>query len=146
MSQFARPDADTVVGNFVDDDDGATNIYTTIDEASASDTDYIKSPAAPSSEVVVFRLSDVTDPVSSSNHVIRVRARNGVSGGQAVDLTAELRQGYTNEGAQGTLIATLSQTSVASSFTDYSATLSGAEADAITDYSALSLRIVADQP
>lgn len=146
MSQFARPSADTSIGDYVDQSDGTTNIYTTIDESSASDADYIKSTAAPSSEPYVTALTSVTDPVSSSGHVIRVRARNGVSGGQAVDLTVQLRQGYSNEGSQGTLIATLSQASVASSFTDYTATLSSSEADAITAYDDLVLRIVANQP
>ena len=146
MAQFARPDATTTIGTYTDHSGGTTNIHTTIDESSADDNDYVKSVAAPSSAAAVFRLSDVNDPVSSSSHVIRVRARNGVSGGKAVDLTVQLRQGYTNEGSQGTLIATLTQASVASSFTDYSATLSGAEADAITDYADLSLRIVANQP
>lgn len=146
MAQFARPDADSSIGTYTDQGGGTTNIYTTVDEASASDADYVKSVTAPSNAPCVFRLSDVTDPVSSSGHVMRVRARNGVSGGRAIDLTAQLRLSYVNEGSPGTLIATLTQATVASSFTDYSVTLSGAEADAITDYTALFIRIVANQP
>lgn len=146
MAQFARPDADTSAGTWTTQAGGTANLYATVDETAADDADYVKSVTAPSSAPVVFRLSDVTDPVSSSGHVIRVRARNGVTGGKAVDLTAQLRQGYVNEGTPGTLIATLTQASVSESFTTYSATLTGGEADAITDYTDLYLRVVANQP
>ena len=144
MAQFARPDTDTNnVDAYTDQAGGSTNLYATIDETVAADADYIRTVPDPSSDVIVFRLSDVTDPVSSSNHVLRVRAgTDQASGGNAINLTAQLRQGYVNEGTPGTLIATLTQSPISDgSFTTYSLTLSGAEADAITDYTALFLRI-----
>lgn len=148
MPQYGRPSADTLIGNYQDQGGGTTNIYTTIDETSASDADYIRSPTNPANEVFVCALSSVTDPVSSSSHTIRVRAgTDQSSGGRQIDMTAQLRQGYVNEGSPGTLIATLSQTSIAAgSFTTYTATLSGAEADAITNYGSLFLRIVMNAP
>lgn len=146
MAQFARPDADLVDGTWTEDDGTTTDMFAEIDEAAADDNDYVKSVAAPSNAAMAVGLGNVTDPVSSAGHVIRVRARQGVAGGVPVDMTVELRQGYTNEGSQGTLIATLTQADVADSFTDYSHTLSGAEADSITDYNDLQLRFVANQP
>ena len=144
MAQFARPDLDTNnVDAYTDQGGGSTNLYTTIDEVSFSDADYIRTVTDPSTDVIVFRLSDVTDPVSSVNHVLRVRAgTDQAAGGNPVNLTAQLRMTYVSEGAQGTLIATLSQAPISDgSFTTYTYTLSGAEADAITDYTALFLRI-----
>lgn len=146
MAQFGRPSADTSIGTYTDQAGGTTNIYATMDESAADDGDYIKSVTAPSSAPYVTKLTSVTDPASSTGHVVRVRCRNGVAGARAIDLTAQLRQGYTNEGSPGTLIATLSQATVSGSFTTYSATLTGGEADSITDYGSLYIRIVANQP
>ncbi len=144
MAQFGRPSADTNnAGSYTDQGGGSASIYTTIDESVASDADYIRTGTDPANAVYVTKLTSITDPVSSAGHVLRVRAgTDQASGGNQIDLTAQLRQGYTNEGAQGTLIATLSQTNISQgSFTTYSLTLSGAEADAITDYANLYIRI-----
>ena len=149
MAQFARPDADTNnVDAYTDQAGGSTSLFATIDETSASDADYIRTVASPSNDVIVFRLSDVTDPVSSANHVMRVRSATDVaSGGETLDLTCQLRQSYVNEGSPGTLIATLTRTGFSgTTWTDTSYTLSGAEADAITDYTALFYRILINRP
>ena len=47
MAQFARPDADTTLGNFSDQGGGTTSIFQSIDESAASDADYIRSPTSP---------------------------------------------------------------------------------------------------
>lgn len=148
MPQFERPDADTVIGNYKDQADGTTNIFNSIDEASASDADYIKSPASPISEVYVCRLSDATDPLLSTGHTMRMRTSNDVaSGGETLDYTQQLRMTYVNEGSQGTLIASQSRNGVAdATWTTSSYTLSGAEADAITDYTALFFRFIINKP
>lgn len=142
MPQFARPDTDADnTGAYTDQAGGSTNIYTTIDESSANDTDYIRTPAGAGTYVYTARLSDVTDPVSSSNHIMRMRTSADQDAQQSVSFTHQLRQGYTNEGSPGTLIASQSRNSVTSTtWTDSSYTLSGAEADAITDYTALFYR------
>lgn len=145
MAQFGRPEADSSIGSYTDQGGGTTNIYTTIDESSANDSDYVRSPATPSSAPYVVRLSDMEDPVSSSGHVVRWRRQKDVAGGATVNLTVQLRQGYTNEGSPGTLIAEKATVAVPDSWTDDSFTLSGGEADAITDYTALYLRFVANQ-
>ena len=148
MAQFARPDADALVGNFENEATATTNLFQSIDEVSASDADFVQSPVSPVNEVYVARLGDVTDPASSTGHVMRMRSSNDIgAGGETLDYTLELRQGYVDETTKGTLIASLSRTSVNSStWTDSSHTLSGAEADAITDYTALFYRLVINKP
>ncbi len=144
MAQFARPEADTYNGDGWTEDDGdTTNMFQEIDETAADDNDYVRSPATPTSDAVVFRLSDVTDPVSSSGHILRVRYSADQASQEAIDFVIELRLSYVNEGSQGTLINTKTISDVTStSWTTDADTLSGAEADAITDYTALYVRIV----
>src|SRR3972149_7646426 len=106
MPQFARPDADTTLGNYTNQAGSGVNIFNTIDEVALDDADYIRTPTSPINEVYVCRLSDVTDPVSSSNHTIRMRTATDLTGQESLDFTQQLRMTYVNEGAQGTLIAT----------------------------------------
>lgn len=147
MPQFARPDADTAIGNFQDEGGGTTTIFDGIDEVSPSDADFIRSPVSPSAEVYVCRLSDVVDPVSSASHVMRMRTSCDQDGQETLDFTCQLRQGYVNEGSPGTLIATMSRTGVSTTtWTDTEYTLSSGEADAITDYADLFLRFVVNKP
>jgi hypothetical protein len=146
MAQFGRPSADTNnPGSWTTEGGGSTSIFQSIDESAASDADYVRSPLAPSSSVYVTELSNLEDPVSSSGHILRTRYAKDATGGAQINLTVELRQGYTNEGSQGTLIATRTFTNISNTFTTDSYTLSGAEADAITDYTSLFVRYVATQ-
>lgn len=147
MPQFARPDNDTTLGNFQDNGGGTTNIYTAIDESSPNDSDFVRSPVSPATEVYVARLSDVTDPALSTGHIMRMRTSTDQDAQETLDFVQQLRQGYTNEGAQGTLIASQSRNGVSSTtWTTSSYTLSGAEADAITDYTALFFRFTVNKP
>lgn len=143
MAQFARPNADIVIGSWTEDDDTTDALFGEIDEAARDDTDFVKSEdlsAAGDSSVFACELSDVTDPEASSNHIIRTALRK--QGTAQMDATVELRQGYTGEGSLGTLIATLTQADLTTSFAEYSHTLSSAEADSITDYTDLQLRFL----
>jgi hypothetical protein len=148
MPQFARPSADTAnPGGFTDQAGGTTNLYTTIDEATPNDADYIRSPASPANAVYVTKLSSVVDPQSSSGHVMRMRTATDLDDQESIDFTLQLRQGYVSEASQGTLIATLSRTGVTSTaWTTSTYTLSAAEADAITDYTALYFRLIVNRP
>lgn len=145
--QFARPDADTFNGDGWTEDDGDTvNMFQEVDEVAADDVDFVRSPVTPTNDVVVFRLSDVTDPVSSTNHVLRVRTSADQDAQETIDFLFELRQSYVNEAGQGTLIASTTRNGVTSTtWTTTTHTLSGAEADAITDYTALFVRIRANK-
>lgn len=148
MAQFGRPIADANNdGAWVNQAAGSTNLYQSIDETVASDTDYIESPLAPTSDVYVAQLTTtLEDPLTSSGHVVRWRQGKDAAGGATITLTVELRQGYVSEASQGTLIATCqSAGTVPDAFTNASYTLSGVEADAITNYGSLYLRFVANQ-
>jgi len=141
MAQFARPDNDDTIGAWTDQASGTTDIYTGIDEATAEDTELVRSENDPSSSAYIAGLSTVTDPVSSSNHIVRYRYIKGQSGGGSpgvINLTIELREG-TNVRASQT------HNNVTTTVTDGSFTLTGGEADSITDYSNLNFKLVADK-
>lgn len=146
MAQFGRPSADTNnPGLYTDEVGGSTNIFNSIDEAVINDSDYIQSPSAPSNAVYVTKLSNLEDPVSSSGHIIRFRRAKNAAGGAQINITHELRQGYVNEGAQGTLIKQVAETNVSETLATTATTLSAGEADSITDYTSLYLRILSNQ-
>jgi hypothetical protein len=137
MAQFGRPEADIVAW--------ASGTFADIDESVASDAEYVSSDSAPNNDVYVTRLSDMEDPVASTGHIVRYRYRKNAAGGAQIDLTVQLRQGYVNEGSPGTLIEEWVHTDISETFTTQAQTLGATEADAITDYTDLFLRFVADQ-
>jgi len=145
VAQFARPNADIVDGNWIKSTGGNTDLFSMIDESVFDDADYIESGLAPAADAVAMHLSDVTDPVSSINHTVRYRYGKDSAAGAQIDIVVQLRQGYVSEGAQGTLIASQTHANVGAGFTAGSIALSGAEADAITDYTDLQIRITANQ-
>ena len=145
MVQTARPSSDVVDGAWIKGSGGNTDMYAEIDEVTASDTDYIESEAGPSASACAVGLSSVNDPVSSIGHILRYRYQNSASGGLNINLLIQLRQGYVSEASLGTLIAETTILSIPTSFTSGSITLSAAEADAITNYGSLFLRLVATQ-
>lgn len=148
MAQFARPSSDAYVGAWTNQAGSGTNLYQSVDESvtSPNDADYVQSESAPASSPVVFALSAVTDPLSSTGHIVRWRRGKDLASGAQIDLTVEIRQGYVSEASKGTLIATVTDTNIPDSQTTTTYTLTGAEADAITNYAALFVRIVANQP
>ena len=140
--QKAYAISDTTVGNWTGEGGEVTNLYTHIDETSYSDADYVKSEEAPSSSPYVCRLTSLTDPVSSTGHILRYRYLKSATGDQTINLTVQLRQGYTNEGSPGTQIAEWTHSNI-DAVTTAEQTLSGAQADTITDYTSLFVRFVA---
>ena len=145
MAQFGRPSTDTTRDNWEEDDGTTTAIFDQIDEAVIDDADYIRTVLAPTSDVYVSKFTTLEDPVSSSGHVVRYRYGKSAAGGAQIDLTVQLRQGYTNEGSPGTLIAAWTHTDISDTLTTAAQTLSGAEADSITNYADLYIRLVANQ-
>ncbi len=145
MAQFARPDADLFVeAGYTDHLGGTTNLFQTLDEVTPSDTDYVESPDVPTADAYVCSLGAVTDPALSTGHIVRYRYSKSAAGGDAINLDVELRQGYVNEGTPGTLIASWSHVGITDTVTQADQTLTGPQADAITDYSDLALRFVAN--
>ena len=151
MPQYAVPSADITDGSWLNQAGSATNIFSSIvpdtpgSIGAGDDTDYAESDLAPASSAFAVDLSTVEDPVSSSGHIMRWRRGKNAAGGAQIDLTVQLRQGYTGEGAQGTLINSFSDTNIPDAFATTTDTLTGGEADTITDYTDLQLRLVANQ-
>lgn len=147
MAQFARPDGDNSIGAWDDSVGSAvaipSQLYSTIDETSPSDSDYIFSEDDPATSVCNFTLSDVTDPVSSVDHIVRYRYakenRGGFGTAAVINLTVRLRQGLT-------VIASTTLTDIGTNEVTGSFTLSGTEADSITDYADLLIEFEADKP
>jgi len=79
MPQYARPSSDVTTTNWTRSS-GTAAYYTYIDEASADDADYVQTQSQGSALVV--GLSAVTDPVSSTGHIVRARvwAAGGAAG------------------------------------------------------------------
>lgn len=125
--RYARPSSDISTGAWTPST-GST-LYNCIDESTYSDADYILTSSASTCEIGLW---PVQDPYSSSGQVLRFRAQS-TSGST---LVATLKQGATT-------IATRTYTGVASSWTDYTMTLTSGECDSITDYSALSVTLAA---
>lgn len=152
MTQFALPSTDAYNGDvapWADQNAGVVNIYQAIAElvTTPDDNSWIDSnllfpfppPGVPN--IYVTKLSSVEDPQLSTGHVVRIRAQQlAVFFFNPDSLITELRQGYVNEATQGTLIATWTDPLTVSAFVDFSHTLTGIEADAITDYGNLYLR------
>jgi hypothetical protein len=146
MAQFGRPSTDTVNESWEEDDGTTVSIFDQIDEVSFDDADFIRSALIPTSDAYVTKLTSVEDPISSTNHTARWRYAKSAAGGAQIDLTVQLRQGYVSEVSLGTLIATLgTHTNISDTITAGTYTLSGAEADAITNYADLFIRFVANQ-
>lgn len=130
MAQFARPDSNVTQTNM-------TGGFAEIDESSASDADFAYSANNTTAELEVG-LSDVSDPGSSSGHIVRFRyaKTNGgtpAGGGTDCEMVVRLVQGTT-------IIASQSVTPVTSgTWTASSFTLTGVQADSITDYADLRL-------
>lgn len=125
-AQYARPTSDVSAGTWTAS--SGSDLYAMLDEASASDADYIVTTGASTCEVA---LGSLTDPASSSGHIVRYRI-SATSGG----ITVRLRQGTTT-------IASWTHSPAPTSLTTYEQTLSGAEADSITSYAALKLQFEA---
>ncbi len=137
MAQFGRPDSD------IDNEGGwspssGSDLYAMLDESSASDSDYVDAPAFATSDSFTVSLTDVTDPSSSTGHVIRYRYRKDRTSASGYDLDVELLQG-------ATVIASWSHVGLGTSWSDAVQTLSAGEADSITDYSDLRLKFIVNR-
>ncbi len=124
MAQYARPDSDITLNNWSDPS------WSTIDEETPNDGDYTTQTGEGILEV---GLSDVTDPESGSDHVIRFRAMSSGSG-QPERMQCDL---YEN----GTLRASSANESLSrTGYETFSYTLTSTEADSIGNYANLRLR------
>jgi hypothetical protein len=132
--------ADSVDGSWTDQA-GGTSLFAAIDETVASDADYIRSDLNPSASGCRLKLSAGGDPHVSTDHVLNWRT--GKVGSATINMTVKLYQGGGDSLGAGTLIASFDRNNVGA-LTTYQETLSGGEADAITDYTDLYLEFFAD--
>ena len=77
MAQYARPDEDisSSGGGDAFTASSGSDLYAMIDETSASDSDYVSSEDSGNTATYKVSLNSVTDPVSSSSHIIRYRLK-----------------------------------------------------------------------
>ena len=134
--QYARPDGDDSYTGTLPMSTEAT-LYEAVDEASASDADYFYGSVMQPGFDVYLSLSDVSDPLCSGDHILR--ARLGKLSTAAASCNVYLYQG-------SSLIAALPSATLSTLPTTYSYTLTAAEANSITDYTDLFLRVVTAEP
>jgi hypothetical protein len=151
MAQYATPDADIVDGTWLDEAASNVNLYDGIvpgtpgSIGAGDDATYIESVLNPSAAACAFGLSNISDPVASTGHIIRWRRGKDTAGGGQIDLTVQLRQGYVSEVTQGTQITSQADNNLSDTIATTSYTLSAGEADSITDYTDLQVRFSANQ-
>ena len=143
-SQVAVPTTDSVDGSWTDQA-GGTSLFAAIDETVPSDSDYIRSPVGPSNSGCRVKLATLADPTSSDDHRIHWRTGKDFVGGPQINMTVKLYQGGGDSLGAGTLIATFARNNVGQALTTFVESLSGAEADAITNYADLYLEFFANQ-
>lgn len=117
--------ADVVDGSWLPN--SGADLFAVLDENPASDADYIYTLTPADSCTVA--LGAAGDPAVSTNHTVRYRLiGDGVSG-----VLVELLQG-------ASVIASWTHDPAPSTWTQYDQTLSGGQADSITDYTSLRVR------
>lgn len=131
---FLRPASDVNAGLWTPST--GTTLYETVDEITPSDVDYMRSDDSPSASPATIGLQPGTDPSESSFHIVRYRYRK--SGGGTVNLNFALYEG-------ATVRAQWSHTDVSDTYTTGEYVLSAAEADSITDYTTLRVRVQATE-
>ena len=140
MAQTARPDADISDGNWVNQAGNNTNLFASIDESTASDSDYIiatdEGMGFGSDIVTIIGLEDMDEPDGNASHTIKYRATES-SGMSAMSLKVELLEGSTSR-------KSVTNSSLGGSFVTYTINLSEGEAGNISDYTNLRLRFTAN--
>lgn len=132
--QFAAPDSDVSnAGSWT-----TSPLFEKVDETPLSDSDFISSPSAPSNAACVLGIANVTDPAVNTGHKLRIRYRKAAAGSHRMDLAYRLLQGATE-------IAAWSAADIATAFATTEQTLTGTQADAITDYSDLRVELSANK-
>jgi len=128
MAQFARPASDVSTNSWAAEPPG-TGLFEAIYEETPSDSEYIQHNAVALCEVA---LDTLTDPSSSVNHVVRYRLGRSVTN-RTLTIVVRLIENATER-------ASWTHTDPAISFGLFEQTLSGAQADSITNYADLRLR------
>jgi len=126
------PDADDSVGSWTNETAGTT-LYTSVDEASSDDTDFIKSPNNPSTSICRLRLSD---PSGAMGDTMTVAVRCKASAG-TVNLAIRLKEG-------STVRAQWTDTGLSTAWTTVTHNLTSGERASITDFTNLYVELEAN--
>jgi len=132
------PDGTQSIGSWTDLAGGTTNIHTHIDEASADETDGIRSGTSPSNQQVVFTLPTPTD-VAGRRMFVDCDYSKDASGGEQIDLKIQLAQG-------GNLVAELVKTDIGPDRMQSTMELSEAQIAALTNLTDIRLAFTANAP
>jgi hypothetical protein len=132
--QYLRPISDITVTNFEDEGAGTTDIYTSIDEATRSDSDYIISNSG-AGGTYEGGLTPSGDPESSEMHILKVVAES--DGGVDQDATFSIVEG-------STIIASWTVEDVPAGLVEYQFRMTQEQNDSITDYTNLRWRVVVE--
>lgn len=128
--QVARPSADVAAGSWTTQAGGTTNLFATIDEATADDADYVRSSLSSASDTETrIEVEALTDPGGATGHVVRYRYKKDPADGVAVGLRVRL---YDSDGT--TVIASSTHADIPATWTMGTLNLSEGEAGAITGY------------
>lgn len=130
--QSAYPIADNSNNDWTDQDGGATDLYTVLDETVPDDADYVMSPFEAGPSMVEFQLSSVPDPEVFEGHKVRYRYKKDPPD-TIFRLTVRLVQGTTT-------IAEWVHEDILHPFILIEQELTPTQADSITDYSDLRLQ------
>jgi hypothetical protein len=133
--EYLRPDADDVDGGWTNELDGTT-LFSSIDEVTEDDSDFIKSSLTPSADMARIRISDPSTALAEPFHVEYRYKKLGVP---TVDLVVRLKQGTTQ-------IAAWTHSNIADSFVTTTQTLSSGEFSSITDFTNLFIELEANTP
>ena len=146
MPQTLRPSTDLLDGSWIGSDGDAIDNFLLVSSDDATDSDFCECALTPDSDIAAWELASGEDPLVNTGHIMRIRLQKNDVGGALVEFIGELRQGYLSEAAQGTLIATaVNDTDVDNIFTTVVYTLTAGEADAITNYADLDVRVRSNQ-
>ncbi len=129
---YIRPDADDTDGTWTNESDSGSNLFASIDETVANDSDYIKSVHLPDHDICKIRLSDPSGMVMRPATVhYRFKKRGETT--QQINLDVSLLQGSTE-------IAKWTETDITTSYVDGSQTLTLAQFNSISDFNNLYLQ------
>ena len=142
MVQFARPAGDLDnTGSWTPDVE--STLWEELDDGASPDGNSVVSDTSPTtSEPFTVDLNTITDPEISTGHILRIRWAKNSGGGGAKTVRIELREGYVNEGSPGSVRATDDYSINSTTLNTDATTLSAGEADSISDYSDLQIRIM----
>jgi hypothetical protein len=133
---YLRPSADVSDGGWTNEL-GGTTLWTSLDEATPDDADYIQSSENPSNDTCEVHISDPSSLLQNATCKFTVgKLTNNV---RVIDVTVALMQGATQ-------IASWTYPNVAFGFTLKTETLTGPEFASITDFTDLRYRITGNAP